>query len=176
MKRKIECDRCSALILPETAARTGGMCMRCADAQELPEPEVSCTIAGLEGTSLCLVSDALDFLPKIVEAMPVGSAEHPNGYELAAQRALVRHCIQHRQSLVLCNDHWNRTGWAFLELFEIGKAYAKTPEEAKILFCDLKREEWQTVGSQEFPASLMSGFQYFRSDGKVIFKMLTTFT
>jgi hypothetical protein len=48
---------------------------------------------------------------------------HANKFEMEAQRALVRHVIRYRnRDFRLNNDHWNRTGWVLLALFEEGKA------------------------------------------------------
>jgi hypothetical protein len=196
---KTHCTQCGAEIQLATADRTGGLCMPCkTGSPRLPEAatnkqiknqntqkkfgpgswwwcdtteqvEVSCSICLQVGPEPVLFTSAQDLLKQLEATRHFGDSTHPNRLELDAQKALLRHAIRHLVNFRLNDDHWARTSFALLDLFEQGKAIMQI-ETTKFTFSDICKEEWQDVVG---PLCGCGGFLYRDPTGKVICKIQT---
>lgn len=171
---KTKCQKCGAQILQVTADRTGGLCMPCkAGGPRLPDPNdpvgVSCTVRSDVNPHPTFFTSAQALLKALEETRHIGDSMHANKYELEAQRALLRHCVRYRTKFRLNDDHWGRTGYALLKLFEEGQATMKIGERA-FVFTELTKEEWR---EGDDPLASHGGFLYRDSSGVLIFKRHT---
>ena len=170
---KTRCLLCDAEILEATAARTGRLCMPCKNGVRRPAAAeliaITCRIYSDSGEALEVILPANVLLEKLATTRHIGDSEHANRYELEAQRALVRHAIRYRVSWTLRDDHWHRTSYACLELFERGQASLLVADRS-FSFHEVRKEEWR-----EGTGSLAShgGFLYRDSAGAVLFKRST---
>ena len=110
-----------------------------------------------------------ELLEGLEAARPVGGATHPNALELEAQRALVRHAIHHGTRFKLQDDHWGRTGYVFVTLFEQGQATMDI-NGRNFRFSDVAKENWME-GTQPFASR--GGFLYRDAGGVVLFRRRT---
>lgn len=138
-----------------------------------PDPnepvQVSCSLDSGVDTTVLFLATAQDLLRVLEETRHIGDSSHPNRLELEAQRAILAHAIRHHVEFRLHDDHWGKTSYAFVVLFEDGKASMEscgTPYQ----FSDLTKEDWR-VGSD--PLASHGGFLYRNALGNVIFKMFT---
>ena len=164
---KTECTKCGAKILQATADRTGGLCSPCKG----PRPgKVSCSVGSLVDPASVFHIPALALLQGLEKTSHVGGSEHPNRYELEAQRALVRHVAEvPRTSIRLHDDNWQRTGFVVLDLFENGEGTLEV-RGRKYAYAELRKEEWQEGAG---PLANHGGFLYRTSTGDIIFKIKT---
>lgn len=130
---------------------------------------ITCRLHSDSGEALELNLPAGVLLEKLNSIPHVGGAEHANRYELEAQRALIRHALQHRLPWTLRDDHWGRTGYACLELFEQNQGTLVVADRS-FAFAELRKEDWR-----EGTASRASrgGFLYRDAAGVVLFKRRT---
>jgi len=173
---KTKCSECDAEILETTAARTGGLCMPCKNgvpAFRRPDPnaplEALCKIDSMVEPPPILITTAQQLLAALEKTTPIGDSRHPNRLELETQRALLRHAIRHRAVFRLNDDHWGRTKYAALALFEAGEAEMEIGDSC-YRFKDLTKIDWQEVDG---PLCGEGGFEYRNSEGVVIFKAMT---
>jgi hypothetical protein len=94
---------------------------------------------------------------------------HPNKFELEAQRALLRHAIRHRAEFRLQDDHWGRTMWALLKLFEQNEAQIVSGDRCYTI-ADVEKENWRE-GTD--PMMSHGGILYRDQMGKVIYKTMS---
>ena len=138
-----------------------------------PDPKepvsVSCEISTKYTGRSVIYTSAQTLLEALEETRHIGDSMHPNKFELEAQRALLRHCIRVRAEFRLHDDHWGRTGWALLSLFEQGRATLEC-EQGHFQFSDLTKTEWQ---NGDHPLGMEGGFSYIAGDGTIVFKTMT---
>lgn len=168
---KTTCSKCSAAILIATAQRTGGLCMPCMNGtRKSPSPKVpvivSCEISSKFTPQLVIFTEAQVLLEVLDQTRHIGDSRHPNKFEIEAQRALLRHFIRVNHDLRLHDDHWGRTGWALLSLFEQGRATIEF-EKHRYEFSKVTKVEWQ---EGDHPLGMEGGFSYVTSEGTTIFK------
>jgi hypothetical protein len=173
-EEKVECMECGARILETTATRTGGICMPCQKrrtekANPKPPVNVRCRLSAETGPEVVFLSTAQDLLQQLERMGHVGGPTHPNRLEVEAQCALLRHAMQHRAVFLLNDDHWGRTGYAALALFERSEATV-TIDGADYSFSELTKEEWEEGMG---PLSGHGGFLYRNNDGVVVYKRST---
>ncbi len=171
---KTQCSKCGAEILQATAERTGGLCMPCkTGGLRRPDPneplEVSCSVESGVSPEPVFFTTAQDLLRGLEGARHIGDSSHPNKFELEAQRALLRHAIRNRVEFRLHDDHWGRTGYVLLSLFEEGKATMQINGKT-YRFSELTKEDWRE-GTD--PLASHGGFLYRDSAGVVIYKKWT---
>ncbi len=171
---KTNCSKCGVSMLLVTAQSTGGLCMPCKNGNlkrlTAREPViVSCEICSKYTPRLLIITEARSLLEVLDHTRHVGDSSHPNNFEMEAQRALLRHFIRVHHDFRLHDDHWGRTGWALLNLFEQGKATIEV-EQKKYLFSDVTKAEWQ---EGDHPLGMEGGFSYVSSDGTTIFKTMS---
>jgi hypothetical protein len=171
---KTQCSKCGVDILLTTADRTGGLCMPCkSGGPRRPDPnatvEVSCSVHSDVSPTPLFFTSAQDLLEELEKARHIGGPTHANKFELEAQRALARHAIQYRVNLRFNDDHWGRTGYALLTLFEQGKATMQL-DNRRFRFSEVSKENW-IEGTA--PLASYGGFLYRDSEGVVIFKTQT---
>jgi hypothetical protein len=137
---------------------------------EASEPlEVSCSALSEVEPEPVFYLSAQDFLRELENSRHIGDSEHANRYELDAQKALLRHAIRYRVSMRLHDDHWGRTGWLLLKLFEGGRASMELGSR-RIQFSQLTKEEWRE-GTE--PLASQGGFHYRDAEGTVVFRRWT---
>lgn len=171
---KSQCDKCGAVILQSTAQRTSGLCMPCAQqGRYRPTPkaplQLTCSVRSDVNPEPLFSALAQDILVGLEAAQPIGDASHPNTLELEAQRALVRHAIRHGVPFKLHDDHWRRTGYVLVELFDRGKATMEV-EGKRFRVSDVTKEDWR---EGTHPMRSCGGFLYRDSSGIVLFKRWT---
>lgn len=174
MASKVICSKCGAGILPATAERTGGLCMPCKNGTpRRPDHNVpitvSCEISSMLRSDVVVSALAQDLLAMLEETRHIGDSKHPNKLELEAQKGLLRHCIRVKVGFRLHDDHWGRTGWALLRLFEQGKASLGV-DDFSFQFSEMVKEEWQEGDDS---LAMQGGFSYKTSDGDAVFKVMT---
>jgi hypothetical protein len=172
MTEKLPCKNCESLILPSTFERTGGLCMPCKNGVQKKEkivPIISVVVDGVDTTVIRLEALASDVLDLLEKTRHVGDSKHANFYEIEAQKALVRHSIRYAINFRLHDDHWGRTGWVMLALFEMCKAKITNIEEEGIEFLQVEKADWRQ-GTD--PLGSCGGFQYSYKS-KLIFKINT---
>ncbi|WP_265594276.1 hypothetical protein [Haloferula sp. BvORR071] len=175
---KSTCSTCGAEILQITAEHTGGLCMPCKkqenEERRAPPPplQVSCVVESLHGSTPRFFATPEDLIGALEKVGSIGGDDHPNRYEVEAQLALLRHVIRVRnRNFCLNNDHWNRTGWALLTLFEQGQAdFQAEAIGPRYRFADLTKENW-TRGTE--PLAQQGGFSYRTADGMLVFSIST---
>lgn len=171
---KTSCSKCGTEIQSATAERTGGYCMPCKNGtQKRPDPmepvSVSCEISSKLTCRPVIHTSAQVLLELLEQTRHIGDSMHPNKFELEAQKALLKHCIRVRAEFRLHDDHWGRTGWALLSLFEQGRATLEY-EQKRYQFSDVTKAEWQ---EGDDPLGMQGGFSYISEDGATIFKTMT---
>ncbi len=171
---KTTCIKCGAEILQATAVRTEGLCMPCkTGGPRRPDPnepvEVSCSVHSEVRPDPVFFAAAQDLLQELEKARHIGDSKHANKFELEAQRALFRHAIRYRVNFRLNDDHWGRTGFVLLSLFEHAKATMQI-DQRRFHFTEVTKEDW--IGSNE-PLAGYGGFLYRDSTGNVIYKIGT---
>ncbi len=171
---KTKCVKCDAEILSVTFERTGGLCMPCKKgAPKRPDSKepvsVSCEVSSKYSGRTVIHTSAQVLLAELEETRHIGDSMHPNKFELEAQRALLRHFIRVHHDFRLHVDHWGRTGWALLKLFEQGRATLEC-EQARYQFSDLTKTEWQ---EGDHPLGMQGGFSYLDENGTIVFKTMT---
>jgi hypothetical protein len=114
-------------------------------------------------------ASAQDLLEGLEATRSIGGATHPNKLELEAQRALVRHAIRNHVPFKLHDDHWGRTGYVLIGLFERGKATMEV-DGRSYRFSDVTKEDWR---EGTHPLASQGGFLYRDSAGAVLFKRWT---
>lgn len=119
-----------------------------------------------------MIVAAVDLLAQLEHTEHMGGDSHVNKLELETQRALLRHAIRHQVSFRLHDDHWGRTRWALLQLFEEGKASMQVGEK-QFHIAELTKGKWAT-GTH--PMALRGGYEYKDFSDKVIFKVETWIT
>ncbi|MBK1829523.1 hypothetical protein JIN77_02200 [Verrucomicrobiaceae bacterium R5-34] len=138
-----------------------------------PDPnapiEMSCEISSMVEPNPVVHLIAQDLLPVLEDTRHIGDSMHPNKLEMEAQRALVRHSIRHHAPFRLNNDHWGRTGWAFLRLFEEGKGQIELGG-VRYGFSELTKADWQ---EGDDPLAMQGGFTYASPEGAIVFKTMT---
>lgn len=171
---KTICKNCRAEILTATANRTDGLCMPCKNGTpkraELKEPvKVLCLIDSGGAADVTVQTTAQALLAELEKIRHIGDSMHPNKFEMDAQKALLRHAIRHRIEIRLHDDHWGRTMWALLKLFEEGQAQLLLGDST-YGFSDLIKEDWK-----EGTKPLMShgGILYRNEMGEVLFKTMS---
>ena len=112
---------------------------------------------------------AQDLLSALETTPHVGDLSHPNRYELEAQRALLRHAIMHHVDWRLNDDHWGKTGFAILSLFEQGHATMNF-NGSFYKFKYLVKKNWSDISG---PRAGEGGFLYCTQNAEVIFKIMT---
>ena len=131
--------------------------------------EVSCLVRSEVPPDPVFFAAAQDLLPELEKTPHIGDSMHANKFELEAQKALLRHVIRYRVNFRLNDDHWGRTGFVLLALFERGKATMQVGQR-RFHFTELTKEDW--IGSNE-PLAGYGGFLYRDSTGNVIYKIGT---
>jgi hypothetical protein len=86
--------------------------------------------------------------------------------ELEGQRARLRRAIRRRAPFKLHDDPFGLTSYAFVKLFEQGRATMKLGGK-NFRFSDLTKEDWREGTA---PRAFYGGFLYRDSAGAVIFK------
>ncbi|HEY1123166.1 MAG TPA: hypothetical protein VGE67_16250 [Haloferula sp.] len=180
---KTRCTKCGAEILQATATRTGGLCMPCKTGPK-PDPfpwlsadpakldltrplEVACPVESDTGSPVTFHASAQDLLEALDKIGHVGDSTHPNKLEVEAQKGLLHHVIRYRnRDFQLHDDHWGRTGYALINLFESHKATIEV-EGKRHTFADLTKEEWKE-GTDSL--AMHGGFLYRDASGTVIYK------
>jgi len=171
---KSNCAKCGVKILQATADRTGGLCMPCKnETPKRPDPKkpakVSCIInSGIE-SNITIVTSAQNLLEVLDETRHIGDSKHANKYELEAQRALLRHAIRYRTEMRLHDDHWGRTKWALLKLFDQGEAEFECGD-ARYRISDISKEDWR---EGDKPLMSHGGILYRNSSGDVVYKTIS---
>ncbi|HEX5221077.1 MAG TPA: hypothetical protein VFZ59_16050 [Verrucomicrobiae bacterium] len=173
-EQKTNCQKCGVQILQATSDRTGGLCMPCkVGGPRLPDPndpvEISCVVLSDVTPHPTFFTSAQSLLKALEEVRHIGDSMHANKYELEAQRAILRHCVRYRTNFRLNDDHWGRTGYTLLKLFEEGQAAMKIGERI-ISFTELTKEEWREGVD---PLASHGGFLYRDSAGTLIYKRNT---
>jgi len=179
---KTRCTKCGAEILQATATRTGGLCMPCKrDGAEKPtmktwppkppDPtlpiEVSCPVKSDIGPAVTFYASAQDLLEALGQIGHIGDSTHANKLEVEAQKGLLNHVIQYRnRQFQLHDDHWGRTGYALLNLFEDHKATIQV-EGKRLTFAEVTKEDWKE--GTDFLA-MHGGHLYRDANGAVIYK------
>ncbi len=138
-----------------------------------PDPNapvvLSCEISSMFDVNPVIFVVAQDLLPILEETRHIGDSNHPNKFEMEAQRALVKHVIRHNVNFRLNNDHWGRTGWAFVKLFENGKGEIEFSGK-RYRFDQLRKEDWQEGHDS---LAMQGGFTYSSNDGQILFRTIT---
>ena len=173
-EQKTTCRVCDAEIQIATAERTDGLCMPCKNgtrkkAELKGPPMVSCAVSSHLDVSPTFVLECQELLNLLETTRHMGDSSHPNRIELEAQRALLRHAIRHKIDWRLNDDHWGRTGYAILSLFERGKATMRY-EGSQYSFADILKDEWSDVHG---PLCGTGGFLYRTPVGVTLFKIST---
>lgn len=171
---KTSCSKCGTAILIATAQRTGGLCMPCKNGTPKSlGPKggviVSCEISSKFTPRLVIFAEAQALLEVLNETRHIGDSGHPNKFEIEAQRALLRHFIRVHHDFRLHDDHWGRTGWALLSLFEQGRATIELGQHG-YQFSEVTKVEWQ---EGDHPLGMQGGFSYLAPNGEIIFKTMT---
>jgi hypothetical protein len=171
---KTQCTKCGVEILQVTGQRTGGLCMPCHQGgPRRPDPndsvEISCPVHSDVAPAPIFFTSAQELLPRLESEHHIGDSRHANKFELQAQRALVRHALLYHVAFRLNDDHWGRTGYVLIKMFEEGKATMQINDK-KFHFSDLAKEDW--IGSSE-PLASYGGFLYRDSTGTVVYKRRT---
>jgi len=180
---KTRCTKCGAEILQATATRTGGLCMPCKTGPK-PDPvpwltnvpanldptlplEVSCPVKSDTGPDVTFHASAQDLLEALTKIGHVGDSSHANKLEVEAQKGLLNHAIRYRcRGFQLHDDHWGRTGYALLNLFEAHKATIQV-EGKRLTFAEVTREDWKE-GTDSL--AMHGGHLYRDASGAVIYK------
>jgi hypothetical protein len=140
---------------------------------ERPDPnaplEVTCEVSSLVGPAPLFIVSAQKLLAVLEETRHIGDSVHPNRLELEAQRALLRHAIRHRAKFHLRDDHWGRTGFALLKMFEAGDAEIEVGGK-RFRFENLTKVDWR---EGTHPLASHGGFEYHAFSGEMIFKITT---
>lgn len=110
-----------------------------------------------------------ELLTELENTRWIGDSSHPNKFELEAQRALLRHAIRHHLDWRLNDDHWGRTGFAILRLFEKGHG-TMLIDGNEYQFVDIVKDEWSDV---QGPLCGEGGFSYRTKDGTELFRIMT---
>lgn len=131
--------------------------------------EVSCEVSSMVPPNPVIFTTAQALLAVLDETGHIGDSKHPNKYELEAQRALLRHAIRHRAVFRLKDDHWGRTGWALLDLFERGEGHMEL-DGITYKFESVKKTEWK---EGDDALAMQGGFTYSTEDGRLLFKAMT---
>jgi len=126
-------------------------------------------VRSMEGDSPVIHVNAEVLRDNLEQIRHFGDSMHANKFEMEAQRALVRHAIRYRVAFELHDDHWGRTGFALVALFEEGLATLETGG-LRYKFLELSKESW-VEGTD--PMAQQGGFLYRDPDGKIILKMWT---
>ena len=138
-----------------------------------PDPneplKVSCSIDSGIDSSITVVTTAQKLLKVLDETRHIGDSKHPNKFELEAQRALLRHAIRNRAEFRLNDDHWGRTKWALLTIFDEGEAEFECGD-ARYKISDVKKEDWR---EGDEPMMSHGGILYRNSSGDVIYKTMS---
>jgi hypothetical protein len=170
---KTKCDKCGVDILQTTADHTGGLCMPCKLGRPpIPPPtavKASCFVSSSLGTDVLFITCAQDLLTILEGTRHIGDSSHPNKVELDAQRALLRHAIRHRVDFHLHDDHWGRTGFALVRMFEDGSATLRV-DGKDYHWADVIKEEWSDVRG---PLVGEGGFLYRDLAETMIYKTMT---
>ena len=88
---------------------------------------------------------------------------------MEAQKALLTHAIKHKIDWHLRDDHWGRTGYAILSLFEAGTGLMRYDDQEHD-FSSLTKQVWSDVHG---PLCGTGGFHYRDPADKIIFKIST---
>lgn len=171
---KTTCRACNVEILQSTADQRGGLCAPCdkgtrKQAKPKQPPFVSCVVDSSLPENPQFRLNPEDLLSELESTRHIGNSSHPNKFELEAQKALLRHAIRHRLDWKINDDHWGRTGYAILRLFELGRA-TMLYGGAEYQFRDIVKEEWRNVSG---PLCGEGGFLYRTKDGTEIFRIMT---
>lgn len=135
-------------------------------AKSRPQIEITCVLKSFDESEVLVTATAQDLLKELESMGPVGGEEHANHFEMEAQRALLRHSLQYRVSFRLNDDHWHRTHFALLNLFDVGKA-TMLVSGVSLRVTELTKEEWR-VGTEALASH--GGSLYRTLNGEVVFK------
>lgn len=109
-----------------------------------PDPnepvETSCSVHSEVRPDPVFFAAAQDLLQELEKARHIGDSMHENKFELEAQRALLRHAIRYRVNFRLNDNHWSRTGYVLLNLFEHGKATMQV-DQRRFHFTEVTKED-----------------------------------
>lgn len=171
---KTICSKCGTDILIITAQLTGGLCMPCKNGTPKRSNQkgpviVSCEISSKFTPRLAILAEAKALLEVLDQGRHIGDSSHPNKFEMEAQKALLRYFIRVQHDFRLHNDHWGRTGWALLSLFEQDKATIELGQH-RYRFSEVTKVEWE---EGDDPLGMEGGFSYITSEGETIFKTTT---
>lgn len=128
--------------------------------------DISCSVRSDVRPDPVFFAKAQDVLQRLDAVRHTGDSMHPTKFELEAQKALLRHAIQYGVTFQLNDDHWGRTGYLLLTLFEVGKASMEI-DGKRFHFAELIKEDWWVSDEQ---LGGHGGFLYRDSDGNVIYK------
>ena len=166
--QRVRCPTCDSLILPSTASITDGVCIPCSRGRRvdpIPRP-VFITIRADEASFRSL---AEDFIAELEIVGPTGGETHPNGLEVAAQIALIRHAMEHRSDRQLHDDHWSRSSYAGCRLFDRGQAVLISGGHEFALE-DTTKTTWR---EGTHPMMSRGGFSYLDSEGHELYRRHT---
>lgn len=171
---KTNCKKCDAEITQRTSDFNKGLCMPCQKGRgqrsRPGEPiPVSCVVDSLAYPDPTFHTTAQVLLDELENTAHSGDDEHPNRYEMEAQRALLRHAISQCAVIQLHEDHWDKTKWALVELFEKGEAEIEQ-EGRRYSFSDIEKEKWAVHGNAK---TQRGGIQYKNKEGENIFVAMT---
>ena len=104
---------------------------------------IKCPIVSAHGPTVLFAAPADELLIAFdARGIVFNDESHAANAELRAQKAIVRHCMEHNVGLELNMDHWNQTQWAYLDAVIGSCGYVKTDDGRKIHGELLRQLEW----------------------------------